>query len=1573
MNKTLWAGALLASTLLMPHPIQAERQLAFPGAEGYGRYVTGGRGGEVCYVTRLDDCSDQNLVPGTLRWAIKHNNGGRPRTILFATSGTIYLTSKLTFSYPNVSILGQTAPGGGVTITGYNMYISKNNVIVRHMRFRAGDIPNKSMTGLDLENADGVIIDHCSMTWSMEECLTAYDTDSTTVQWCIIGESLYNSKNAKGERAYATQWGGEHSSMLHTLITNSMSRSPRFNGVRNRSENKGDHDYKVDSEFANNVVFNWGKSGAQYGGEYDKNNVEAYSWQKNDPGYNRVFLLGNYYKPGPSTQKGASSSRYWCAPSSPYGEWYLEGNKFEVDGQWNPSGNPWKKAELDKVNADNLYGAKEGNASRGINLTGENVTKYVLTEMPYALSGYVVESADMAYDHVTHQAGASLPRLDEVDSRLLAEARGDVAPKYHGATMPGYLGIIDSPDDITLSYPDTYTVDGVTYHNTPKMFFKGTDKYFRDSDADGMPDGYEEEQGFDKNNAEDGAAMASNGYTNLENYLNAVADGLISPSAYCTSLDFIEPGPEVEPQEQITYTFTKGSTNAEGVAPAAVTLPYGTPLTIPANNCLYKEGYTLSNWSTGIVTLSPGEQLKDQKVDVTLTPSFAENKLNLADRTQEVAVTWNVSDVDLTGSGIFVTQANFAGANHDVKLSYQAGQVTVPSCQGAMLTVDGVSTAISGETYTFDATGAQRIQVTLPYVWNTPGRIYHEPAPLVGTDYELYYTTAETVSACDWITASYLGYTQYRTFYDPAVDDGETCTDGSAAHPYLYCVVFNGSDRTFEFYVKGTKQLRVFLCHQSSNPDCALVYVSSSDGEDVRTLKSTTAFQKQQPVNMDVKNLDPTKSYRIQLSSEEDYDWAIGAIKLYSDKQADLPTSGDASVAWDWAGTFSEEGVSQPAGLFVSTHASTNALEVTGTTTAWKKNFVGLQPANSDTSLETAPCVTFSIQPAAGVAFKPEHLAFTTVKQGTDMGRWTITLQQGNGAVHTIATELNPARNNEATWTTGDYALTDISTSNEELKLCFHLVNGNTAKVYGLADIKVSGVFEGSKPEVATYTFDATAQPSEAATIAWNPEGNAFEAGTLLSVEAKGKAGYYFQHWQNQTGAIVSEAPVFSFKITEDTQLTAVYKSQSDYADIFENCAPYDAAVSRVDELLVALDAAAKRQDLSARYRILLHNGTYDLGTVAKTAVPQHTSLIGESMEGVLVMNNPGQVSDYQNQTPVLFIDQNQNNVYMQDLTLRQARDWDTKKSKGQALALRQRGKQAVYKNVRLQGVQDTYYLNKADATAYFETCDISGEVDFIYGDGTVFFEQCTLRPLSSSAIITAPNTQAGYKGIVFNDCTIDGAAGYRLGRPWNDSPAATYLSTTMLALPHEAGWGGMTSGLVCRFHEFGSKDANGQLLDLSKRSLSACAAAPSSDACVIDEAQAAAYALDKIFAGWNPAALTQQLRVESAPTLSEGILTWEPVEDAIGYAIVKNGNILAITTECTYSLNASDLAGQFAIRAINEMGGMGEPSATMTSLGQLQHEGQSDAAIYDLQGRKLDRLAGEGIYIVGSDKRLVK
>lgn len=509
--------------------------IAFPGAEGYGRFTTGGRmtdnrGARVYYVTRTDDCPDNALVEGTLRWALKTGDD-TPRTILFRTCGTIYLTSKLSLNHPNITIAGQTAPGGGICIAGYQMKLNQPNIIIRHIRFRAGDLPNSSMSPLDVENTHHIVLDHCSFSWSMEENLTLYDTDSTTLQWCISAEGLYYSKNVKGERSYAMQWGGEHGTMHHCLVSNCMSRMPRFNGARPST-----NDRRVDNEFANNVIFNFGKNNSVYGGECTVTG---------DDYYNRVYMINNYFRPGPQSKQNTASHRYFVSGTgsniNELGEWYLKGNKFELSSRWAPSSNIWTNAELQKVNADNYYGFVSDNASRAMNFWSVSPSqsvadKALLTELPYSLSGLEYETADEAYRSVTQQAGASLPRYDEVDRRLLAEAAGTQDPKYGGVL--GKYGIIDSPSDIVLSQHDEFFVldeaTGQTVKTTmwPWLGMGEDEQLMKDSDQDGMPDDYELSVGLNPNDASDGYRLTASGYSNLEEFLNGVADGTIDLTPY---------------------------------------------------------------------------------------------------------------------------------------------------------------------------------------------------------------------------------------------------------------------------------------------------------------------------------------------------------------------------------------------------------------------------------------------------------------------------------------------------------------------------------------------------------------------------------------------------------------------------------------------------------------------------------------------------------------------------------------------------------------------------------------------------------------------------------------------------------------------------------------------------------------------------------------------------------------------------------------------------------------------------------------------------------------------------------
>ena len=1555
------------------------QQLAFPGADGYGKYTTGGRGGEVCYVTRTDDCADNNLVEGTLRWALRHDNGGKPRTVLFNVSGTIYLTSVLKLQYSDVSILGQSAPGGGICIAGYNMYICKDNVIVRYVRFRAGDIPDKSMTGLDMENCQNVILDHCSMTWSMEECLTAYDSKNTTVQWCIIGEGLYSSKNAKGARAYATQWGGERSTMHHTLITNSHSRSPRFNGVRSAGSG---HDKNVDSEFANNVVFNWSISGAQYGGE----NYKACN------GYDRVYMINNFYRPGPSTKRNTANARYFAAPSvesgtGQYGEWYLKGNKFEVDGTFSTKSGVWSSANLKLVNDDNYYGAVAGNTNRAINLTGTNASQYLMSEIPYDLSGLEYESAEEAFTSVTTKAGASLPRYDEVDRRILDEAAGKVDPKYVGATLPNDYGIIDSPDDIALSEHDTYIVDGVTYTNYPFLGMREGDKYMIDSDADGLPDVYETEIGLNPQDATDAAKVTDNGYTYLENYLNGIADGTIQKSKYETSDFYVEPGLATRP-ETVTYSFSCTENGVEGTVPTGATVAYGAEITIPQNTSLYKEGYTLTAWTAKSRIYEPGKTYNVSS-DITLTPVFSQNRLNLDDRSKETIVTWDFTldgapAISSTGGkGIYVNQILVDDYVIDGRISYDATSITIPWCEGASVKVndnDAEATDNNDKaTATIDVAShlpLQNIAVTLPYVKKITTDTYHAAAVTDLQNYELVWMPKDSteLASIDWMEVKG-GDPRYSNRYglDPSVDDGVTAGE-------FYGPVVNASTRILTLYITKTDKIRAWVFGSNSQGDKVTMTATPDDGTgsvSVTTVKTLTRQGQSEVIELAI---DPEKYYMVTFASVDNLDMMIPAVKLYYGEEATI-TGGEGTVKWKFTGKLDEEGTQEPAGVFATATATVgSALTVINDKKTQNELFVGFQPKEQITSPNKENAVSFNLVPTGGVFFQPKTITFDAARFGTDGGLIDVSVQQGNGQEITVLSNLYPNRDNAASYSKVSIDLTkydNISYTDEPLTIRMYIYNLGNTKQVGFKNIVVSGEWNGSKPEVKQYTFTASVSPSEAAKVNWTPAGDTFDENTKIDLVLTTNKNYLFENWTNQDGDIVSTTENFTYTIKANTELTANYKSYDEYGYIFEDVAPYDAAVKTINELKVALSKAAQRTDKTERYRIFLHNGTYDYGTSAKNAVPGNVSLIGESQEGVIITNKPVATNNRTDNTPTLFIDQNESDVYMQDLTVRQGQDWESQTSTGQAMAIRQRGKHVVYKNVTLQGIQDTYYLNKGDATAYFETSAIAGQTDYIYGDGAAWFEKCSMYNTGAGYIV-APNTIAGanYWGFVFNECDVDGvsaAAGqFYLGRPWGESPHATYLNTTFKQLPQETGWHSMTNNCVIRFHEYGSKDANGNVLDLSKRSIAACIPAAGSDNPVITAEEAAKYTLENVFGDWNPQALTVQL---DAPVLQQdaqnGTLSWQPVADAIGYAIVKDGSVVAFTTNTSFDVSEIG-AGQYSVRAANNCGGLGASSSTVTGINSVIGNAENNAPKYNVSGQRVND-SYKGIVIQNGKKHIAK
>jgi hypothetical protein len=463
MLKSLISGLLF---FLMLTGIQSFGQpLAFPGAEGGGKYTTGGRGGKILFVENLNDSGT-----GSLRKAVEAKGS---RTIVFRVSGTIELEKSINIKNDSITIAGQTAPGDGICLKNYGIQVEADNLIIRYIRVRPGNESKLEMDAISGINHKNIIIDHCSFSWSNDETASFYNNSNFTMQWCIISESLNASSHHKGEHGYGGIWGGNNASFHHNLLSDHNSRNPRFCG--SRYTNKPEEE-KVD--FRNNVIYNWGNNSA-YGGE--------------EGNYN---LVNNYYKPGPATDKKCSKrilqlTQSFFDPrynqdSLGAGKFYIKGNV--VEGFPEVTKNNWK------------YGVQ-----------GEDVTEIVKAKSklkkPVSHTKIRTQSASCAFKDVLSYAGASV-RRDAVDSRIVEETRTGIE-KYGETFHGGKKGIIDSPFEVG-GWP-------VLKQETAPA----------DSDNDGMADDWEVLKGLNPNNQLDGNSYTlSKKITNLEMYLSFIVDDL---------------------------------------------------------------------------------------------------------------------------------------------------------------------------------------------------------------------------------------------------------------------------------------------------------------------------------------------------------------------------------------------------------------------------------------------------------------------------------------------------------------------------------------------------------------------------------------------------------------------------------------------------------------------------------------------------------------------------------------------------------------------------------------------------------------------------------------------------------------------------------------------------------------------------------------------------------------------------------------------------------------------------------------------------------------------------------------
>lgn len=455
------------------------KALAFPGAEGGGMYTTGGRGGKVIHVTNLNDSG-----PGSLRAALNESGA---RTVVFDVAGIIELKSTLKINKGDVTIAGQTAPGDGICLKNYATQISADNVIIRFIRFRMGDEAKQENDAIWGRYNRDIILDHCSMSWSTDECASFYANSNFTMQWCILTESLKVSVHDKGSHGYGGIWGGKDASFHHNLLANHDSRNPRIDHPQIYGDYVSTHRGNVD--YRNNSVYNWG-SNSTYGGEDGYFNVVA-----------------NYYKPGP-----ASSDRKYFVDA--YGSYVKDGVTYADSYPLLYMEGNVHTAHLD------ITAANDASAVYWHNGNGYGNHKQMASS-PHLLIGpegedvyTTTHQASDAFDRIREFAGASLAR-DVVDERACSDAGSGKATFSDGGNG-SRNGIIDTQS----------AVGGWPVYKASQTELDSV----KDSDGDGMPDTFEDKFNLDKTDPADGSVGTLDKfsrYTNLEMYLHYIVRDII--------------------------------------------------------------------------------------------------------------------------------------------------------------------------------------------------------------------------------------------------------------------------------------------------------------------------------------------------------------------------------------------------------------------------------------------------------------------------------------------------------------------------------------------------------------------------------------------------------------------------------------------------------------------------------------------------------------------------------------------------------------------------------------------------------------------------------------------------------------------------------------------------------------------------------------------------------------------------------------------------------------------------------------------------------------------------------------
>ena len=504
--------------------IAQEEIPAFPGAEGHARYITGGRGGDIRHVTNLNDSG-----AGSLREALQGNDA---KTIVFDVSGYIDLKSQLDIT-SNTTIAGQTAPYPGITLRYYTIYFGKcDNVIVRFLRFRRSQVKDVN-DGADAtwgRKHNQIMLDHCSLSWSIDEVASFYDNNNFTMQWCTVSESLTNPGHSKGAHGYGGIWGGKLASFHHNLIAHVTNRAPRFNGARYQWDGYktnmyydqyqwGNYVQAENVDLRNCVMYNYQSGSACYGG----------------PGGGYINIVNNYYKAGPSNNSNKTVTKVTVGASGNStpeeligmtSRYFINGNYVTAAGSGKEANYDWKGVDYDggTILVDGERYSKDPNHMYGNNVTyaekdGVDYVKIKLDE-PCPTGDVTTHTAEKTYEKVLAYCGASLYR-DDVDSRNMEEVRTGTATYTGPVTKkPGQLDFINDPEgEQNEAYP---SFPELSSENRPENY---------DTDGDGMPDEWETANGLNPNDVSDANTFTvdteKGWYTNVEVYMNSIVEDIM--------------------------------------------------------------------------------------------------------------------------------------------------------------------------------------------------------------------------------------------------------------------------------------------------------------------------------------------------------------------------------------------------------------------------------------------------------------------------------------------------------------------------------------------------------------------------------------------------------------------------------------------------------------------------------------------------------------------------------------------------------------------------------------------------------------------------------------------------------------------------------------------------------------------------------------------------------------------------------------------------------------------------------------------------------------------------------------